>query len=114
MAVAKALADRSTVQKVWYKRTMALERANAAMGNICAAADELNKLVAELQSSPLYTRAMAEMKARDMTIPGWSSGFSAPPRQEGDVEEDISFEDLLSLEKEAGVITGSGERSPDG
>ena len=105
--VAKALADRSRGEREWSQRSMVLERANALVARLTDAAQVLNTHVSELQASPIFVRAMAELRARDMVKPGWDRTFAPPPRKDDDVEDDISFEDLLRLEKDAGTLTGS-------
>ena len=93
-------------------RSKGLERANALIKKLSdAATNHLNKHVAELQASPLFIRAMAETQARDMVKPGWdcswlpdvSAGADSCTSGAADglkqVEEGISFEDLLALEK---------------
>ena len=102
--VAKALADRSRGEREWSSRSAALERANAWVTRLYDASTKLNAHVAELHSSPVFIRAMAELRARDMVKPGWDKAFSPAPREETDVDDDISFEALLALEKADGVV----------
>jgi hypothetical protein len=111
--VAKALADRSRGEREWSVRSKGLERANALIKKLSdAATNHLNKHVAELQASPLFIRAMAETQARDMVRPGWDCSWLPDVSANSDacasngandglkqVEEGISFEDLLALEK---------------
>jgi len=102
--VAKALADRSRGEREWSQRSAALERANAQTARLADGATILNLHVTELQASPIFVRAMAELRARDMVRPGWDRSIAVPPRKDDDVEDGISFEDLLALEKESGTL----------
>lgn len=102
--VAKALADRSRGEREWFQRSTVLERANTQAARLTDAAKSLNAHVAELLASPIFVRAMAELRARDMVKPGWDLTFAPPPRQADDVEDDISFESLLRIEKESGTF----------
>jgi hypothetical protein len=101
--VAKALADRSKGEREWSQRSEALERANKSVARCLAAADELNTHVSELQASPAWVHAMAELRARDMVNPLWESTFAPAPRTDDDVADDITFEQLLELEKARGT-----------
>jgi hypothetical protein len=104
--VAKALADRARGEREWSQRSAALERANHFVTKLVDASTHLNKHVGELQVTPCFVRAMAELRARDMVQPGWDRSFAPAPRKEDDVADDISFEALLLLEKESGTFGG--------
>lgn len=112
--IAKALADRARGEREWSQRSAALERANLAVVRLADNADSLNKKVGELQACPIFVRAMAELKARDMVQPGWDRTFAPAPKQDDDVEDNISFESLLRLEKDSGVFGAFPTPPPTG
>ena len=97
--VAKAMADRARGEREWSQRSAALERANALVARLSDASKSAVGHIVELQASPVYVRAMAELRARDMVRPGWDRSITPAPRQATDVDDDISFEALLQLEK---------------
>ena len=123
--VAKALADRSRDEREWSQRESQLMRCNALVTKLGDAAKNMSAHVVELQASPIFIRAMAEIRARDMVCPGWDRSW-APSKSGGGgsggakatatqqpavddhdglvpVEDGISFEALLRLEEDRGM-----------
>ena len=73
--VAKALADRARGEREWSQRQGQLTGCNAQVSRLADAAQKMSAHVTELQASPIFIRAMAETRARDMVCPGWDRSW---------------------------------------
>jgi len=102
LRLATALCDRTFQKQIELDQKRAdVERANRNVAWLTEAVGMLNSYLSELQRAPQFVQAMAELRARDMVQPCWDQSFS--PAERGDdedyIEDDLSFEELLKVEK---------------